>query len=61
MTATQHLYQILKRLEHADIPAEDREALRPAFAALHGCEAIPLDEKTIARIRALDSYLGENE
>ncbi|MFD1558306.1 hypothetical protein ACFSHT_22195 [Paraburkholderia silviterrae] len=59
MTVQQDLWQILRRLEHADIPAEDRESLRPAFAALHGCEAVPLDEAKIARIRALDAYLGE--
>lgn len=59
MTTTEPIYRVLTRLEHADIPAEDREALRHAFAALHGCQAIPLDEVTIARIRALDAYLGE--
>jgi hypothetical protein len=56
---TEPIYRALTRLEHADIPDEDREALRGAFAALNGSQAILLSEATIARIIALDSYLGE--
>lgn len=52
------LWEILTRLEHADIPDIDRETLRPAFAALHGAEAIPLPESTIDLILKLDQQIN---
>ena len=58
MTTTEPIYEALKRLEHADIPTVDREMLRPAFAALHGSAAIPLPERVVERIRALDAELS---
>lgn len=58
MTTDEPIYRALARLEHADIPPTDREVLRPAFAALHGGSAIPLPERVIARIRALDAQLS---
>jgi hypothetical protein len=58
MTTNEPLFEALKRLEHADIPPTDREILRPAFAALHGGQAIALPERVIQRIRALDSQLS---
>jgi hypothetical protein len=53
MTATQDLWRILRDLEHKSIPGADREALRPAFAALHGAPAIALPDELIRRIREL--------
>jgi hypothetical protein len=61
VTTQEELWRALARLEHADIPAIDREMLRPAFAALHGAEAIPLPERVIKRIRHLDAMLTKAE
>jgi hypothetical protein len=47
------IYELLRTLEHANIPAADREALRPAFAALHGAPAIALPDELIRRVREL--------
>ena len=58
VTTSEPLFEALKRLEHADIPPVDREMLRPAFAALHGGQAIPLPERVIDRILALDAQLS---
>lgn len=58
MTVNEPIFEALRRLEHADIPPTDREILRPAFAALHGSQAIALPERVVARIRALDSQLS---
>lgn len=58
VTTTEPLFEALKRLEHAEIPPTDREILRPAFAALHGGQAIALPDRVVARIRALDSQLS---
>jgi hypothetical protein len=57
VTTSEEIYRALMRLEHADIPTIDREMLRPAFAALHGAEAIPLPDRVIKRIRELDASL----
>jgi hypothetical protein len=58
MTTSEPLYEALKRLESAEIPPSDREILRPAFAVLHGGQAIALPTFVINRIRALDAQLG---
>jgi len=58
MTTNEPLFEALKRLEHADIPPTDREILRPAFAALHGGQAIALPDRVVQRIRALAAQLG---
>lgn len=58
MTTTEPIFEALRRLEHADIPAAAKATLVPAFAALHGAEAIPLPEATIALIRSLDQQLS---
>lgn len=58
MTTTEPIFEALKRLEHADIPDEARKTLVPAFAALHGAEAIPLPVSTITLIRDLDQKLA---
>ncbi|CAB3730449.1 hypothetical protein [Paraburkholderia rhynchosiae] len=58
MTTNEPLFEALKRLEHADLPPTDREILRPAFAALHGGQAIALPERVVHRIRALDAQLS---
>lgn len=55
MTTNEPIYEALRRLEHADIPPSDREILRPAFAALHGRQAIALPNYVVNRIRALDA------
>lgn len=57
MTIDEPIFEALRRLEHADIPPTDREVLRPAFAAIHGSQAIALPERVISRIRALDAQL----
>lgn len=57
MTA-EPIYRALPRLEHADITAEDRETLRPAFAALHGATAFALPECIVERIRVLNAKLS---
>jgi hypothetical protein len=59
VTTTEPLYEALKRLEHSDIPSEDREKLQPAFNALHGGEAMLLPDHLVERIRELDSQLKE--
>lgn len=58
MTTDEPIFRALSRLEHADIPEADRETLRPAFAALHGAEAIPLPEDTIDLILKLDQQIN---
>jgi hypothetical protein len=51
------LWEALKRLEHAELSDTDRNMLRPAFAALHGAQAMRLPEMVCARIRHLDATL----
>lgn len=58
MTVNEPIFEALRRLEHADIPPSDRESLRPAFAALHGSQAIALPTFVLNRIRALDAQLS---
>lgn len=58
MTVPEPIFEALKRLEHADIPPSDREILRPAFAALHGSQALALPSYVVSRIRALDAQLS---
>lgn len=52
------LWEALRRLEHhPDLSEDDRNLLRPAFAALHGAKAIRLPELIVALIRRLDAQL----
>nr|ABY40553.1 hypothetical protein 4.4 [Burkholderia phage Bups phi1] len=51
------LWRALKRLEHAELSDDDRNLLRPAFAALHGSQALRIPEQIVARIRHLDATL----
>lgn len=54
------LCEALKRLESADLSDTDRNLLRPAFAALHGAQAMRLPEIICARIRHLDATLPKS-
>lgn len=47
------LWEVLRQLEQADLDERDRNLLRPAFAALHGAQAMRLPETICARIRHL--------
>ncbi|VWB97475.1 hypothetical protein [Burkholderia lata] len=56
MTDTQDpLWRALTRLEHAELNDNERNLLRPAFAALHGSHAMRIPEKVVALIRHLDA------
>jgi hypothetical protein len=57
VTTTEPLFEALKRLEHANIPPTDREILKPAFAALHGGQAIALPDRVVQRIRDIAARL----
>ncbi|KVN17961.1 MULTISPECIES: hypothetical protein [unclassified Burkholderia] len=58
MTDTQDsLWRALARLEHAELLEDDRNLLRPAFAALHGSHAMRISDTIVARIRHLDATL----
>ncbi|AOJ62448.1 hypothetical protein WJ32_08245 [Burkholderia ubonensis] len=58
MTDTQDpLWRALKRLEHAELSENDRNLLRPAFAAMRGARAIRIPDAIVARIRHLDATL----
>ncbi|MBR8248642.1 hypothetical protein [Burkholderia cenocepacia] len=62
MTDTQDpLWRALKRLEHAELSDVDRNLLRPAFAAMHGSQAMRIPETVVARIRHLDATLPKTE
>lgn len=61
MTVESPLYQALRRIRDEQIPAIDRELLRPAFAALDGGQVIHLPERVVARIRDLDARLPKNK
>lgn len=62
MTDTQDpLWRALKRLEHAELSENDRNLLRPAFAALHGSQAMRIPETIVARIRHLDATLPKTQ
>ncbi|WP_207000651.1 hypothetical protein [Trinickia mobilis] len=57
MTTQEPLWKALRRLEHAHLSDFDRNLLRPAFAALHGSEAMKLPERVVSLIRKLDAQL----
>ncbi len=62
MTDTQDpLWRALERLEHAELSDDDRNLLRPAFAAMHGSHAMKIPERVVARIRHLDATLPKTE
>ncbi|MDN7456543.1 hypothetical protein [Burkholderia cenocepacia] len=62
MTDTQDpVWRALKRLEHAELSDVDRNLLRPAFAAMHGSQAMRIPETVVARIRHLDATLPKTE
>ncbi|WP_186122333.1 hypothetical protein [Burkholderia gladioli] len=62
MTTTQEpVWSALLRLEHAELSDDDRNLLRPAFAALHGSQAIRIPERVVARIRHLDATLPKSK
>ncbi|MCO8321926.1 hypothetical protein ABEG10_08435 [Burkholderia cenocepacia] len=61
MTDTQDpLWRALARIEHAELREDDRNLLRPAFAAMHGSHAMRLPETVVARIRHLDATLPKS-
>lgn len=53
----EELWRALARLEYAELLQDDRNLLRPAFAALHGGQAIRIPEAVVARILHLDATL----
>lgn len=57
MTVESPIYQALRRIRDAQIPAAYREMLRPAFAALDGGQVIHLPDRVVSRIRDLDARL----
>ncbi|KVE08398.1 hypothetical protein [Burkholderia anthina] len=58
MTDTQDpLWCALARLEHAELSDDERNLLRPAFAAMHGSHAIRIPEDIMKLIRHLDATL----
>lgn len=58
MTVDNPLRQMLAAIQHADMPAKDREILRPAFAALNdNAEVIHLPERVVARVRDIYARL----
>lgn len=61
MTVDSPLWRALRRLRDAQIPAVDRELLRPAFAALDGGQIIHLPAFVISRIRDLDARLPKQK
>lgn len=61
MTVDSPLWRALRRIRDAEIPAADRELLRPAFAALDGGQVLHLPERVIARIRDIDARLPKNK
>lgn len=61
MTVDSPLWRALRRIRDAEIPAVDRELLRPAFAALDGGQVLHLPERVIARIRDVDARLPKNK
>lgn len=61
MTDTQDpLWRALARIEHAELREDDRNLLRPAFAAMHGSHAMRLPATVVARIRHLDATLPKS-
>lgn len=60
MTVDSPLWRALRRIRDAELPAVDRELLRPAFAALDGGQVLHLPDRVIARIRDLDARLPKS-
>ncbi|KVL59298.1 hypothetical protein WT01_15840 [Burkholderia cepacia] len=62
MTDTQDpLWRALARLEGAELSDVDRNLLRPAFAAMHGSQAIRIPDEIVKLIRRLDATLPKTE
>ena len=61
MTTVEPLYKALLRVEACGISDEQRAELQPAFAALHGAQAIALPEQLVTLIRTLDPGPQEND
>lgn len=61
MTVNSPLYEALRRIREAQIPAADREMLRPAFAAMEAGQVMRLPEIVIKRIRDLDARLPKSK
>ncbi|MCV9985199.1 hypothetical protein [Burkholderia pseudomallei] len=55
------LWHALARLEQAELTDNDRNLLRPAFAAMRGARAIRIPDTIVARIRHLDATLPKTE
>jgi len=49
------LWRVLRDLERKSLDPADASLLRPAFAALHGGEAIALPEAVIVRVHQLNN------
>jgi hypothetical protein len=60
VTVDSPLWRALRRIRDAEIPAADRELLRPAFAALDGGVVIHVPDRVVARIRDLDARLPKS-
>lgn len=54
------MWEALKALEHKELTETDRNLLRPAFAALHGAQAMRLPEQVCARIRHLTATMPKD-
>lgn len=63
MTTSEAIYKALLRLEERkdDLAPAHREQLRPAFAALHGGQALYLPEQIVRLIRMLDVGVPQTE
>ncbi|MFA8336350.1 hypothetical protein [Burkholderia cenocepacia] len=56
MTDTQDpLWRALARLELAELSDDERNLLRPSFAAMHGSHAMRIPEDIVKLIRRLDT------
>jgi hypothetical protein len=51
------VWKALRRLEKCDLSEVDRNLLRPAFAALHGAQAMRIPDRIVARIKELDATM----
>jgi hypothetical protein len=60
MTGVQ-LWEVLRRLEHVELCDDDRNLLRPAFAAMHGSHAMRIPDRVVARIKHLAATLPATE
>jgi len=61
MTTEEPIWRALRRLEAADLDEDDRNLLRPAFAAMHGSHAIRIPDRVVARIKHLDATLPRDQ